>query len=58
MSVEYFWVNTKIKKGKGNDIKWQTNNNEENWVCPFPFPLIITLNQTAPYFFLKYGLVN
>ena len=48
MSVEYFWVNTKIKKWKGNDRKWQTNNNKENWVCPFLFPLIITPNQTAP----------
>ena len=45
MSVEYFLVNTKIKKGKGNDRKWQTNNNKENWVCPFPFPLIITSNK-------------
>ena len=44
MSVEYFWVNTKIKKEKGNDKKWQTNNNKENWVCLFPFPLIITPN--------------
>ena len=37
----------KNKKGKGNDRKWQTNNNKENWVCPFLFPLIITPNQTA-----------
>ena len=38
----------KKKMGKGNDRKWQINNNKENWVCPFPFPLIITPNQTAP----------
>ena len=48
MNVEYFCVNTKIKKGKENDRKWQTNNNKENWVCQFPFRLIITPNQTAP----------
>ena len=48
MSVTQNWVNLKIKKGKRNDRKWQTNNNKENWVCSFPFPLIITPNQTAP----------
>ena len=29
-SVQYFWVNLKIKKEKENDRKWQTNNNKDN----------------------------
>ena len=42
----------KNKKGKGNDRKWQTIHNKEKSVCLFPFPLIITPNQTAPNNFM------
>ena len=49
MDYEGFEVNLKLKEGKGNDDFYKTNNNKGNETDCFPFSLLITPNQTAPY---------